>query len=79
MNVRVEGEFCSREISGPVFLIFVTEEMKVLFYFLVLALDFTISFRVVASSETSFNTKMLIESSHELGCKLQTAIREDFL
>jgi hypothetical protein len=59
-------------------LIFVTEKTEVLFYFLVLALNFAISFRMVGSSEASFDTKMLVESTYKLGHKLWTAIREDF-
>jgi hypothetical protein len=79
VDVGVQSEFCSREIFGLVFLTFVTEEMKVLFYFLVFALNFAISLRMVGSSEAGLNTKMLVESTHKLGCKLWTAIREDFL
>jgi hypothetical protein len=78
IDTGVQGEFCSREIFGPVFLIFVTEKTEVLFYFLVLALNFAISFRMVGSSEASFDTKMLVESTYKLGHKLWTAIREDF-
>jgi hypothetical protein len=76
---RVEGKFRSREMFGPIFLMFIIEEMKILFYFLVLALNFAISFRVIGGSEASFNTKTLIESTHKLGHKLWTAIGEDFL
>jgi hypothetical protein len=46
---------------------------------LILALDFAIIFRVIGSSEASFDTKMSVESMHESGCKLGAAIREDFL
>jgi hypothetical protein len=45
---------------GPVFLTFIAEESKVLFYFLVLMLDFAISFRVIGSSETIFDNKTFI-------------------
>jgi hypothetical protein len=64
---------------SPVFLTFVTEETKVLFYFLALALNFVVTFKVIGISESSFNTKVLIESTHKLGHKLWTAIEEDFL
>jgi hypothetical protein len=76
---RVEGKFYGREIFGPVFLMFVTEESKILLHFLVLALNFAISFRVIGSSEASFDTKTFVESTHESGCKLWAIIREDFL
>jgi hypothetical protein len=79
VNARVEGKFRCREMFGPVFLTFVTEETEVLLYFLVLALDFAISFEMIGSSEAGFNTKTLIESMHESGCKLRTTIGEDFL
>jgi hypothetical protein len=55
-------------------LIFITEETKILFYFIVLSFDFTIIFRMVSSSEASFNTKIFVESMHELGYKLQTVM-----
>jgi hypothetical protein len=70
VDVRVEGKFCSREMLGPVFLIFVTEELEILFNFWVLTLNFAIFFKVVGSSETSLDTKTFIESSHESGRKL---------
>jgi hypothetical protein len=79
VNTRVEGKFCCREIFGPVLLTLVTEETKVLLNFLILALNFAVIFRMVGSSEASFNTKMLVESTHELSCKLGTTIGEDFL
>jgi hypothetical protein len=58
--MEVESKFCCGEIFGLVFLAFVTEELEILLYFLVLALDFAISFRVVGSSEASCNTKTLV-------------------
>jgi hypothetical protein len=76
---RVKGKFHSREVFSPVFLTFVTKESKVLLYFLVFMLNFAITFRVIDSSEASFDTKTLVESIHKLGCKLQTTIGEDFL
>jgi hypothetical protein len=79
MDTRVQGKFCSREMFGPIFLMFVIEKTKILLNFLIHALDFAISFRVIGSSEASFNTKLFVESMHKLGCKLQAAIREDFL
>jgi hypothetical protein len=79
VNTRIEGKFCCKEMFGPVFLMFVTEEMKVLLYFLVFVLDFAISFRMISSSEAGFDTKMFIKSTHESGCKLWTTIGEDFL
>jgi hypothetical protein len=79
MNTRVKGKFCYRKMFGLIFPMLVTEETKVLLNFLVLALNFAITFRMVGSSEAGFNTKTFIESMHELGHKLGTAIREDFL
>jgi hypothetical protein len=79
MNTEVEGKFCCRKVFGPVFLIFVTEETEVLFYFLVLALNFAVSFGMIGSSEAGLDIKTPVESTHELGRKLRTAIREDFL
>jgi hypothetical protein len=79
VNAGVKGKFCCGEMFGPVFLSFVIEEAEVLFYFLVLTLDFAISFRMIGSSETGFDTKTLVESTHESGRKLRTTIGEDFL
>jgi hypothetical protein len=79
VNTGVEGKFCCREVFGLVFLTFVTEETKVLLYFLILALHFAISFRMIGSSEASLNTKTFIESTHKSGRKLGAAIREYFL
>jgi hypothetical protein len=78
VNVRVEGKFHCRKMFGPVFLTFVTEEMKILLYFLVLALDFAISFWVISSNEAGFYTKTFIECMHKLGHKLGAVIGEDF-
>jgi hypothetical protein len=64
---------------SSVFLTLVTEETKVLLYFLVFALNFTVSFRMIDSSEASVDTKTLVESAHESGCKLRIAIGEYFL
>jgi hypothetical protein len=79
VNTRVQGKFCCREIFGPVFLMLVTEEMEVLLSFLVLALNFAITFRVVGNSEAGSNTETFVKSTHESGCKLGAVIREDFL
>jgi hypothetical protein len=64
---------------GLVFLTLVTEETKILLNFLVLAFDFAVTFWVVGSSEAGLDTKMFVESMHESGRKLRTAIEEDFL
>jgi hypothetical protein len=79
VNAGVEGEFCRREMFGSVFLTFVTEETEVLLYFLVLALDFAISFGMIGGSEAGLDTKMFVEGTHELGRKLGATIGEDFL
>jgi hypothetical protein len=50
-----------------------------LLYFLVLALDFAVSFRMIGSSEASLDTKMFVESAYESGRKLGATIGEDFL
>jgi hypothetical protein len=63
----------------PVILPLFTKQAKVLFDFLVLALYFAVTLRMVGSSEAGLNTKALVESSHETGSKLQAAIREDLL
>jgi hypothetical protein len=63
----------------PVVLPFITKQAKVLFNFLVLALYFAVTLRMVGSSESGFNTKALVEGSHETGSKLQALIREDLL
>jgi hypothetical protein len=78
MDTRVKSKFHCREMFSLVFLMFVIEELKILFYFLVPVLDFAISFRVISSSEAYFNTKMLVEGMHKLGCKLWAVIGEDF-
>jgi hypothetical protein len=48
-----------------------------LFDFLVLALYFAITLRMVGSSETGLNIKALVKGFHEMGSKLQAVIRED--
>jgi hypothetical protein len=63
----------------PVVLPFITKQAKVLFDFLVLALYFAVTLRMVDSSEGVFNTKTLVESSHKMGSKLRATIREDLL
>jgi hypothetical protein len=75
----VQSKFSSREMFGPVFLSLVIKETKILLYFLVLVLNFAIFFKMIDSSEASFDTKMLIESTYELGCKLWAVIGQDFL
>jgi hypothetical protein len=57
---------------------FITEETEVLFYLLVFVLNFAVTFRVLSSSKAKFNAKAFVKSTHKLGCKLWTAIREDF-
>jgi hypothetical protein len=79
MNTRVQGKFHCRKIFGPVFLIFVTEETKVLLDFLVLALNFAITFKMIGSGEAGFDTKTFVESTHESGRKLRTTIGKNFL
>jgi hypothetical protein len=79
VNMGVKGKFRCGEMFSPIFLTLVTEEMKILLYFLVFALNFAVSFRMIGSSEASLNTKTFIESTHKLSRKLRTAIREDFL
>jgi hypothetical protein len=50
-----------------------------LFDFLVLALYFAVTLRMVGSSKAGLDTKALVEGSHETGSKLRTLIREDLL
>jgi hypothetical protein len=63
----------------PVVLPFIAKQVKVLFSFLVLALYFAVTLRMVGSSEAGLNTKVLVESSHETGSELRALIREDLL
>jgi hypothetical protein len=63
----------------PVVLPFITKQAKVLFDFLVLALYFAITLRMVGSSEAGLDTKVLVESSHKTSSKLRAAIGEDLL
>jgi hypothetical protein len=67
------------EIFSLVFLTFIIEETKILLYFLILALNFAVTFKVIGPSEAGFDAKMLVESTHKMGRKLGTVIREDFL
>jgi hypothetical protein len=48
-----------------------------LFDFLVLALYFAVTLRMVGSSKAGLDTKALVEGSHETGSELRTPIRED--
>jgi hypothetical protein len=50
-----------------------------LFDFLVLALYFAITLRMVGSSKAGFDTKALVEGSHKTGSKLRAPIGEDLL
>jgi hypothetical protein len=61
----------------PVVLPFVAKQAKVLFDFLVLALYFAVTLRMVGSSKAGLDTKALIECSHETGSELRALIRED--
>jgi hypothetical protein len=63
----------------PVVLPFVTKQAKVLFDFLVLALYFAVTLRMVGSSKAGLDTKALVEGSHETGSELRAPIREDLL
>jgi hypothetical protein len=63
----------------PVVLPFVAKQAKVLFDFLVLALYFAVTLRIVGSSKAGLYTKALVEGSHETGSKLRAPIREDLL
>jgi hypothetical protein len=67
VNTRVKGEFHCREMFGSIFLTFVTEKTKVLLHFLVFVVNFAVTLRMVGSSETGLNTKMLVESTHKAG------------
>jgi hypothetical protein len=62
-----------------VILPFIKKQAKVLFNFLVLALYFAVTLRMVGSSEAGLDTKALIEGSHETGSELRASIREDLL
>jgi hypothetical protein len=66
-------------VRCPVVLLFIAKQAKVLFNFLVLALYFAVTLRMVGSSKAGFDTKALVEGSHETGSKLRTAIGEDLL
>jgi hypothetical protein len=63
----------------PVVLLFITKQAKVLFDFLVLTLYFAVALWMVGSSEAGFDTKALVEGSHETGSELRAPIREDLL
>jgi hypothetical protein len=63
----------------PVILLFITKQAKVLFDFLVLAFHFAVTLRMVGSSKTGLDTKVLVESSHETSSKLRAAIGKDLL
>jgi hypothetical protein len=63
----------------PVVLPFITKQAKVLFNFLVLAFHFAVTLKMVGSSETGLNTKILVEGSHETGSELRAMIGEDLL
>jgi hypothetical protein len=66
-------------VRCPVVLPFIAKQAKVLFDFLVLALYFAITLRMVGSSKAGLNTKALVEGSHEMGSELRAPIGEDLL
>jgi hypothetical protein len=63
----------------PVALPFITKQAKVLFNFLILVFNFTVTLWMVGSSEAGFDTKALVEGSHKTGCKLRAPIGEYLL
>jgi hypothetical protein len=77
--MRIESKLSGGQMRCPVVLPFVTKQAKVLFNFLVLALYFAVTLRMVGSSKAGLDTKALIEGSHETGSELQAPIGEDLL
>jgi hypothetical protein len=63
----------------PVVLPFITKQAKVLFDFLIFVLYFAVTLRMVGSSKAGFDTKALVEGSHEMGSELRAPIGEDLL
>lgn len=64
---------------ASIFLILVSEHLKVLLDILVLALNFAIALGVIGSSQASLNSKTLVEGAHKSSSKLWTMIGEDLL
>jgi hypothetical protein len=77
--MQIESKLSGRQVRCPVVLPFTTKQAKVLFDFLVFALYFAVTLRIVGSSKAGLDTKTLVESSHKTGSKLQASIGEDFL
>ena len=59
---------------GPVVLMLIAEDAKVLFDFLVLGFDFTIALWVVSRGETGFDAEVFVQSSHETCSKLGSVV-----
>ena len=72
---RVDCEFCGRQVISPVVLTLVTEDVKILFDFLIHTFSLTVALRVVSCSKTCFDAEVLIQGSHETCSKLRAAIR----
>lgn len=81
INRRKIGQACHIHDNGepvdPVVLSLGDEEAQELLYFLVLALNFAVAFRVVGGGQAGLNTKALVESTHVASGKLVTTIGED--
>lgn len=71
----VESEYSSWQEICPVILSFSTEETHEGFNFLVLVLNFTITFGVISGSDAGFNAEVLVEYLYNPCSKLQTLIR----
>ena len=71
----VDHEFCGMQVVGPVILVLVAEDAKVLFDFLIHAFGFTVALWMVSGGETRFDAEVLVQGSHETCCKLRAAIR----
>lgn len=76
-DVRVQHELCHRYPVDPVVLLLGDEEAQELLYFLVLALDLAVAFRMIGSGQAGLDNKALGESMHVVSGKLVSAVGED--
>ena len=72
--MRVEYKFGKRELFYPVVLVLRDKELKKFLYFLILAFNLAIAFRIVGSDESDFNAKAFVKCSHISGYKLRSVV-----
>ena len=77
VKTGVEGELSGGEMIGPIRLSLVDEQSEILFDFLVLSFDLTVTFGVISGGESDDDTEAFEQGGHESGSKLGSSVGED--